>query len=98
MGRCTNSPMPANSQIESYSSAISAGVMPMARQPSRMFWSPDIAPIIAADTPSRDAWPRVHTTPRDGAMSPAMARSSVDLPDPFGSDQSDRFAAVGGRS
>ena len=55
MGRCTNSPMPANSQIASYSSAISSGVMPMARQPSTMFSSPDIPPIIAAATPSRDA-------------------------------------------
>ncbi len=57
--------------------------MPIARQPSTTFRSPVRSSSSAAFTPSSAAWPEVYTAPCSAGSSPAMARSSVDLPEPF---------------
>src|SRR5487761_1575927 len=57
--------------------------MPMARQPRMMFFSPVRSSSSAALTPSRAPWPSVYTPPRSAGIRPAIARSSVDLPEPF---------------
>ena len=77
------SPTPENSTIRGLASLVSCVVMPMARQPSTTFRSPVRSSSSAAFTPSRAPWPSVYTAPCSAGSSPAMARSSVDLPEPL---------------
>ena len=76
-------PTPEKSTICWYLAFTSAGGMPIARQPSTTLRSPVRSSSSAAFTPSSAAWPEVYTAPCSAGSSPAMARSSVDLPDPF---------------
>ena len=68
--------------------------MPIARQPSTTFRSPVRSSSSAAFTPSSAASPEVYTAPCSAGSSPAMARSSVDLPDPFLPMIADHVAVV----
>src|SRR5215468_5572161 len=84
IGRFTKSPTPEKSAIAWNRCFTSLGGMPIARQPSVMFLAPVRSSSRAAFTPSSAAWPSVYTPPPSSAGSkPAMARSSVDLPEPL---------------
>ena len=83
IGRLMKSPTPENSTIRGLASLVSWGVMPMARQPSTTFRSPVRSSSSAAFTPSSAPCPSVYTAPCSAGSSPAIARSRVDLPEPF---------------
>ena len=59
IGRSMKSPIPENSTISSYRRSISAGDIPIARQPRTTLRSPVRSFIIAALTPSSDGRPPV---------------------------------------
>ena len=83
IGRLMKSPTPENSTICGLASLTSCGAMPMARQPRTTFRSPVRSSSSAAFTPSSAPCPSVYTAPFSAGSSPAIARSRVDLPEPF---------------
>src|SRR3546814_4201604 len=75
--------MLANSTTSSKRSSTSRGLRPRASPPSTMLRSPDSSLIRAALTPRSEAVPSAQIRPPEVGITPAIARSRVDLPEPL---------------
>jgi hypothetical protein len=96
IGRFTKSPISAKSTMSSNRSLTCFRLRPRASAPIMMFRAPERFFMSTAFTPSRAGFPATWTVPEAGGMRPAIARRSVDLPEPFTPMMPDRLTVLGG--